>query len=178
MSRVVALGPVPVYYMSMDIGAAEVEVRRLAEQLIEQRELAESATRKAAGLGTIIRGYIEMFPELEPLVEQVTSGIPLDGSNTPRGAEAVRLILQGDPGRWWLVTELVEALKVRGWMPDSDNPANAVRTALERLIASPGSDVRKGRHDHDQSVVYGYTPDWAPPTNQAPAGYDPTEEPF
>lgn len=78
----------------------------------------------------------------------------------PRGAEAVPIILQGSPNQWFYVSELVEALKVRGWLPDSDNPANAVRTALERVMSTPSSDVFKTRRNN--KVLYSYRPDDAP----------------
>lgn len=166
--------PLP-YSESMDASHAEAEVLKLAEQLAEQRQLAESATRKVAGLRTIIRGYVEIFPELEPLVETATAGIPLGSDTaTPRGAEAVRLILQAQPNVWFVVSELVQGLGQRGWMPDSDNPANAVRTALERLLSSPNSDIVKERRH--QSVVYAYMPDRD--TDPPVPAYDSDEEPF
>ncbi|MFN2502659.1 MAG: hypothetical protein ABR540_00185 [Acidimicrobiales bacterium] len=150
---------------------AAAEVRRLAKAWLEESGRAEAAKRRAAGLMMIMRGYIEMFPELRdlPIDLNVDLGdpIPIDA---PRGAEAVRLVLQDTPNNWWLVSELVEALKGRHWLPESDNPANAVRTALERLLTNETSDVRKGKQNG--KVVYGYFPDEDVPT------YDYGEEPF
>lgn len=164
----------------MDAEQAEPQFRKLVAEWSQQRSLADTATRQAVALDKIIRGYIEMFPQFESVFED-EDFLPLGAESvpTPRGAEAVRLILQSRPGYNWWVTELVEALRSRDWLPDSDNPANAVRTALERLLASPESDVTK--HKYEGKVVYTYDPDRdpdAPVRNPAPAGYDPAEEPF
>ena len=109
------------------------------------------------GLTKIINGYVEMFPELARLVDRDALSAPLDHDETPRGAEAVRIILQDQPNVPWLVSELVNALDSRGWLPESTNPANAVRTALERLVAAPESDVVKGTRSG--KVIYSYEPD-------------------
>jgi len=94
-------------------------------------------------------------------------------ADPPKGAEAVRLILQESPNEWFFVSELVQALKARNWLPDSDNPANAVRTTLERLFNTPDSDVKKSRDINDK-VIYSYRPDDAP---AEPPSYN-DEEPF
>ena len=49
-----------------------------------------------------------------------------------------------------MVTQLTQP----GWLPDSDNPAPAVRTALERLVAA--GEVTKGRDDTG-TVTFRYT---------------------
>lgn len=159
----------------MDVNAAMVEVERLSKELIDQRRIADTANRAAAGLTTILRGYGQMFPELETVLDAagVSADEPVAGEDdgTPRGAEAVRRILHATPTRWWLVSELVAALNERGWLPASDNPANAIRTAVERLVNTSDSDVLKGRKDG--KVAYAYMPDQAAP------GYDFSgEEPF
>lgn len=158
--------------MGMEIAEAELFVRRAVKELADQRHLMETATRHASALTKIIAGYVEMFPELQQLVDADVN-LLLESDDTPKGAEAVRLILQASANEWWLVSELVESLRARGWLPDSENPANAVRAALERLLASPDSDIVKSRRGN--SVVYGYRPDDAPPTPAPPYG---DEEPF
>ena len=40
--------------------------------------------------------------------------------------------------------EHVEELERRGWLPDSDNPAPAVRTTMDRL-ATNNTNIIKGR---------------------------------
>jgi len=160
----------------MDEREAGEQVRRLTEEWVQQQQLAESSTRQATALSKIIKGYIEMYPELDDLVEDYVLDFSFDRDNAPRGAEAVRLILQDAPNEWLYVSELVERLKARDWLPESDNPANAVRTALERLVAnSAETDIVK--HHHSGKVVYGYMPDRAAsPPPSAGGGYD--EEPL
>lgn len=128
-------------------------------ELVDQQELAERAVRHAAGLNQIIAGYLRMFPELEddPMIEQVTL---FTAEGAPRGAEAVRIVLQDSPSEPFLVSELVQALNQRDWLPESANPANAIRTAVERLVKSEDSDIIKGESNNG-SVVYMYAPDRA-----------------
>lgn len=167
------------YGMSMDVHETEVVVRRLASELAEQRELAASASRNVSAIAKILAGYVEMYPELGYLVEDLPEP-EYDSDGTPRGIEAVRIILQERTNQWLLVSELVDALRDRGWLPDSDNPANAVRTALWRLVNTPESDVRKGRKLPSKKVVYSYRPD-DPPPDERPPDPEPTyddEEPF
>ena len=87
-----------------------------------------------------------------------------------------------DEDKWFTISDLTYVLENRGWLPESSNPPNAVRAAVERLV---GSDpfVHKSKNDSG-TVVYSYheTATSMPrksPANQAPAGdsyYD--EEPF
>lgn len=167
------------YAIPMEVGEADQTVRRLCAELATERARAEVAARNAAGLTKIIAGYVEMFPELQSVVDgDVNLFLLGDDDERPRGAEAVRLILQERPNYWWWVTELVDEMRNRGWLPESENPANAVRTALERLIASSDSDVVKGR-DSANKVIYSYRPDDPPPTGRpvpSEPAYD--EEPF
>jgi hypothetical protein len=159
----------------MEVEEAELLICRLVGELREQRLLAEKASRQAAALNKIIAGYLEMFPALGSLVDDdALLHLEYTDDDAPKGAEAVRIILQESPDQWFYVSRLVQELRERGWLPDSDNPANAVRTALERLINTSDSDVKKGR-DSNNRVVYSYRPDDAPPL--PPAGYD-DEEPF
>jgi len=176
----------------MEVGVAESRVRQLLIEIHELQQLAEAATRQATaleneatGLANIVRAYVDTFPTLESLLGN--SSVPGPGGEAPRGAEAVRLILQAEPDREWFVSELVNELRERDWLPDSDNPANAVRTALERLISSETSDIRKSRTPYNK-VVYSYSPDYEPDapneptaandTPGSPQTYDYGEEPF
>ncbi|HSH62353.1 MAG TPA: hypothetical protein VK988_22415 [Acidimicrobiales bacterium] len=159
----------------MEVDEAKRDVQRFAAAFLEFRSTAATATRNAAAVSKIIRGYVEMFPELRTLVDEDILSLDQErraGDDAPKGAEAVRLILQQEPDRWFYVSELVDALDSHGWLPDSENPANAVRTALERLINTPDSDVKKDRNSANK-VIYSYRPDDAPPLQ----GYD-DEEPF
>ncbi len=146
----------------MDIREAEKQVEQLAKEWVLQRNLAADATRQAAGLRKIVLGYLEMHPELAPTVERIAGGQAIAEEPTeegrPRGGEAIRQVLHENANFQFWVSEMVDALKSRGWLPDSDNPANAVRTALERLVADQDSDVYKTRQN-DGKVTYSYQPD-------------------
>lgn len=72
------------------------------------------------------------------------------------------------------VSEAVAELRKREWLPESDNPANAVRAALERLVANVEEDVFKG--NEYGYVTYTYDPDRIRP--DAGPGYGFDEEPF
>lgn len=141
----------------MDVDAARATVEQLVEEWSRQRLRAEDADRKAKALSTIIRGYVEMYPELEAPSQVTTEASAAD--DPPRGVEAVRQILHEHAGEKLYVSEIVAEMKERGWLPDSDNPANAIRTALERLVSTAGSDVRKTRYT-DGKVTYLYDPDY------------------
>jgi hypothetical protein len=161
----------------MEVEDAELLIRNFAAELTSLRETAADATRKAGAISKIVSGYLEMFPELRSVVDDDLLLRYRDQATieSPKGAEAVRLILQASPNQWFWVSELVEALRARGWLPDSDNPANAVRTALERLVSTPDSDVRKGRSGENK-VTYSYRPDDEAP-EPPPRDYG-DEEPF
>ena len=144
------------------------QIVNLAAELAVAEELVERKQREIAGLRKVLAGYAEMFPDnAVPILEQLLQEVPAavdDGR--PKGAEAVRQILQDQPEVWFRVSEMIPMLRSKGWLPESENPANAVRTALERLVNSEESDVHKDRHG--SAVVYSYRPD--------DARY--TEEPF
>lgn len=72
---------------------------------------------------------------------------------------------------------MVNALRARGWLPESDNPANAVRAALDRLWRSPDADVCKYTYANG-TVRYAYDPDLERTTvpQDPDPGFD--EEPF
>jgi hypothetical protein len=149
----------------VNVDTARIQVEDLSEELERQEERLEAAGRAVSGLKKMIAALYEMFPELKEMVG-TPSGVDLDESDAPKGTNALRLILQEQPGTQFYVTELVDELRVRGWLPDSDNPANAVRTAFERLVATPGSDVYKEwitLANGAKKVIYVYDPDRAPP---------------
>jgi hypothetical protein len=144
----------------------------LARHAVRQEEIAAMAQRNAVAARAIVSGYVEMYPDLRPQVERIFGGelaalerlvAATEAEKVrPRGAEAVSLILQEKPGEQFAVSELVKGLRDRGWLPESENPANAVRTALERLVADSTADVRKHRYRTGRgtySVSYSYDPD-------------------
>jgi hypothetical protein len=156
----------------MDVGEGRQLLSNWAMELRMHRQRAADSARKISAIQKIVAGLLEMFPELAGEFDLETE-FKADG--VPRGAEAVRIVLQESPNEWFYVSALVDELRARGWLPESENPANAVRAALERLIATPGSDVKKGRDGMQNKVAYSYRPDDAPPDPEPPR-YD--EEPF
>jgi hypothetical protein len=137
---------------------ARTEVDAMLVQLTEARNAVAASERRVAYVRKSIEALIELHPELEDLLpEELDSEGP-----RPRGAEAVFEVLESD---WETVPSVVNLLERRGWAPVSSNPANAVRTALERLVAA--KRIEKGRTDRKE-VVYRKKKD----------GYDYDEEPF
>jgi ATP/maltotriose-dependent transcriptional regulator MalT len=158
----------------MQFEEAKALVRQLAAEWAERQHVASVAADQATKLAGIIAAYIDMFPELALVVRDVTGQLPAPGaedSNAPKGAEAVRIVLQENVKVQYYVSEMVEELRQRGWLPESDNPANAVRAALDRLSGDSASDVHKQRFN-DRTVTYIYDPDRDPGPD-----YD-DEEPF
>jgi hypothetical protein len=61
---------------------------------------------------------------------------------------------------WYTIPEMVDALEERGWLPQSDNPANAVRAALTRAVAQGVWGVQRGRQrGSDGLLVFRYNPE-------------------
>jgi hypothetical protein len=55
----------------------------------------------------------------------------------PRGASAIRAVLDEDKDRGWTIRELTEEIARRGWAPEGSNrPEAAVRAAFDRLRKS------------------------------------------
>lgn len=105
---------------------------------------------------------LEVYPPPEgglasaPTVTASRQGVP-DSDDRPRGQEAVVRVMQESVGKWWPVGLVTEELSKRGWLPESDNPANAVRAALDRLVAIEDSGFRKDR-GKSGAVTYSYRP--------------------
>lgn len=159
----------------MDVGEGRQLLSNWTTELQAQRRRQAESARKISAIEKIVAGLLEMFPDLAGEFD-FEPGSSSEAGGVPKGAEAVRIILQEHPNDWFYVSELVDKLRLRGWLPESDNPANAVRAALERLLTADDSDVQK-RRDHSDKVVYSYRPDDAPDPGP-PAGYSYDEEPF
>ena len=146
--------------VELDETKALKAVSDLLDELLTARRAMDLAQRRAAGLRKMIEAVVEMFPAAEDLLPE-----DLDGSDEPRprGAEAVRRVLLADRGVYYSVPGLVTLLAQRNWLPDSASPANAVRTAAERLV---DQGVIQKTRSIDDAVIYGY-----------PGRYD-GEEPF
>ncbi len=127
--------------------AAEL-VGELLDQLRESRDAVDRHQRRAAGVRRVIGGVVEIFPALEDMLPEDID--PEEGPR-PRGTEAVRRALDEHPGTWFRVAGVVEMLRINTWLPESSNPANAVRTALERAVEAK---VAKKSRSTDGAVIY------------------------
>ncbi len=116
---------------NLDEKRATELVAELLDTLLEARDAVEQSQRRAAGVRRMISGLLEMFPALEDMLPE---DIDPEEEARPRGTAAVRRVLDDQPGDWFAVAGVVELLLRRGWLPESSNPANAVRTALERAV--------------------------------------------
>ncbi len=134
------------------------EARELLSRAVVDRnealaaELLARRTIESAEL--MIRSLTIRFPELDE--KQLVSDQdpqPMPTSDlSPRGAEAVLRVLQVNENKDFNVADMVTALAERKWLPDSTDPANAVRTALERLLNSDTPGVKKIKRQG--TVVY------------------------
>ena len=87
-------------------------------------------------------------------------------------------MLQVAENQWFTVMQMVEALDERNWLPDSQNPPNAVRAALERLVTANDSHVEKGKYNNG-TVIYRYHDEAIQAHSPKPvSGYGFDEEPF
>jgi hypothetical protein len=154
--------------------------RELLRASRTDREEAREAVARGQAIiesaGLIIQGVLRAFPELAE--EEQEFGELWDPEQTDRplrSGEAILQILQLQEDEWVSVQEMVEGLDRRGWLPEGENPANAVRTALERLVAS-NPHVEKGKPYENGSVRYRFSD---LPRPEIPAyPYTSDEEPF
>jgi hypothetical protein len=177
------------------------QVRQYAREWVEagakaQRSQAQAVAdaEYARSIGDLLWSFLKLAPELAGTVENIAGVLPprpadlgpLAGEAAPTTGDAVRLVLQEKPGYEFWISEVVNELRERGWLPPSANPANAIRTSLERLIAKTNSDTYKRRWT-DGTVTYSYMPDREAGSpriieggrNYAAGGYDELgEEPF
>ncbi|HEX6422779.1 MAG TPA: hypothetical protein VFZ79_04825 [Acidimicrobiales bacterium] len=127
----------------------EIEARHILRSL--RRELADAeatvaaAQHRVGALQKLVSGYVELFPALA--APDATA--PPDEVTKPRGQEAVLKVMESPEfrGRYWTVTAMTDALSERAWLPESNTPGNAVRTALDRL-AEKEPRVHKGPGSH------------------------------
>ncbi len=158
------------------------EARELLREC--QRDRDEGRMAVAAGQATIesaqliIQGILKRFPDLGADEQEWGGDLWEPKGDRPRGSEAVLSLLQVAENQWFTVVEMTEALEERNWLPESQNPPNAVRAALERLVAASDSHVEKGKYNSG-TVVYRYHNETSQVPSSLPApGYGFDEEPF
>jgi len=139
---------------------SEAEAREMLHKFQEARVIAYRdlghAEGRIQGMTEAIRGLIKAFPDLAEEVDDVEVEVQVLGR--PKGSDAVRQILVSQPNTAFSVNEMVQALNIRGWLPLSENPANAVRVALERVIAADDNMFFKSRGDENNPVRYYFQP--------------------
>jgi hypothetical protein len=125
----------------------EATAKRAVDDL--RMEIARGEKRLAAQR-KLVAGYLELYPSLAT-----------EEAGVPKGQEAVRRVLTEAPGKWFTVAQVVDELTNRGWTPESDDPANAVRSALARVETSDPFHIQKRTSGRGAGagVVYRYSPD-------------------
>ncbi|MCA1702848.1 MAG: hypothetical protein LC808_06080 [Actinobacteria bacterium] len=167
----------------MERHEAERILASLRVELDTTEATVRSATQRAGALRKLIEGYVELFPDLatdstvSPASVEAESSVGqptlVQRDPRPRGQEAIRQVMQKAVGKWWTVSSLVRELEQRGWLPDSEIPASAVRTAVERLVSTdPNVHKDKGRTG---AVTYSFRP-FAPPHEVESNGHSPVHE--
>jgi hypothetical protein len=139
----------------MDLDEARDLLSRTEQERMDARTQIRSARTTLESCRLIIQGIVKRYPELESEDLGADDGEWELEDERPTGMEAVYRILLASEGSKFSVRGMVAELKSRGWTPNSATPANAVRTALERLRASPATAVSKGTNS-DGTVVYWY----------------------
>ena len=60
-------------------------------------------------------------------------------ADAPKGTDALRTLFDSEPSRTWSLSELLDALGSRGWLPASRRPEEGVRISLKRLVERGGA---------------------------------------
>jgi hypothetical protein len=156
----------------MNLEEARSLLVQCQQDRVEAQLQAESAKATAESATLIIQGLIRRYPELREQATVADLEWEVTVSEGPTTAEAVLQILQVNEGQLYTVREMVNALGALDRLPQSENPANAVRTALERL-RKQNLGVSK-RYDRDGVIAYAF--DEPEPASGGGYGFD--EEPF
>jgi hypothetical protein len=119
----------------------------LNKNLSEQREVEQRVRSHRRILHALKVAYPFLHDEEEP--DSPDEGVP-----TPRGLNAVRLILAGQRGEWMTSTEVHREMVERGWAPDTDNGAAMTRSSLNRAVKM--DKIRKKRDG--TRMVYRWRP--------------------
>lgn len=163
----------------MDIEQGRSLLRGAQADRIEARKQLDVAQATIEASQLIIQGVLRRFPELAA-EEKEWEAAWEEAANPerPKGSDAVLQVLQVNENQWFTIRELVRQLEQLQWIPDSANPPNAVRAAVERLVKTPDSGVIKAE-DGDGTVVYRFSEPVTPqPAPRLPSDKYYDEEPF
>jgi hypothetical protein len=163
--------------LSMDREYAQELLDKARRDFQDAQVELEGAQATIDSTRLIVQGILRRFPDLVGDESWWWEYVPPEPADRPRGSEAVLQVLKVHEEQCFWIPGLVEALQELELLPDSANPANAVRTAVERLVADPESGVKKGRDR--RSVFYWYSDaneEVVDTSSQGGYGFD--EEPF
>jgi hypothetical protein len=152
------------------------EVEKMYRDAKRERQLArrqmDLAQQTIQALTRVMDGYAMLYPDLRETEADAGQQRLLVGSaiakattstSNPRGQEAVLTVMKEDgfANHRWTIADMTEELNRRGWPPESENPENAVRAALNRLAKIEGSGVVRLR-TKDRGLIFRYRPEGAP----------------
>jgi hypothetical protein len=160
----------------MDRDQARTMLEAVDAEYVETQDEIRKQRSRLDGIIEVRRGLLRMFPDLrEETAPDPGADVEMD---RPKGAEAVKWILEHTAGKWFSVPMVHRELEVREWVPGgSDKPMNATRAALDRLVTSDPQHFKKDRGEKSGKAVYAYKPSATQPINEVsevPAlAYDP-----
>ena len=109
-----------------------------AAETAERGKTAPARRARPKGQGTGAGGAPP--PQATPAAPEPVEPPASSAADAPRGTDALRLVLEGDPQRAWALPDLLEALGTRGWLPTSRRPEEGIRISLKRLVERGGAE--------------------------------------
>lgn len=129
----------------------EQTLPELERELADARRTVQVAQKRADALQKIVEGVRELNGHAGEIALQLpvfTLGpASPDAPNAPRGREAVRRAVAERPGIWTL-SEVVESLRVRGWLTNR----KATEVAVHRMV-NTGEARRIGHGTYEFPAV-------------------------
>lgn len=121
------------------------------------RDEVTATERRLGALRKLVEGYLELFPDLaDSAAASAAAAAESQPDGRPKGQEAIRRVLMESPGKWFTVPYMLEELRRRDWLPDTDEPGNAIRASLTRVVADPV--FQKSRGAKTGAVTFAYKP--------------------
>jgi hypothetical protein len=134
--------------------------RRLRLDLRKVNDEIARLQHRQESLGMVLKGLEELHPELRP---------SSDGDPEPRRGKAAVLHVLKEARRPLTISEIVQELQLRDWLPQSSrNPDAAVRQSLRRLDDDGESIVKT---QAGRSAAYSYSTE-APETGASARVYE------
>ena len=143
-----------VYIASMELDEARDLLSRTDAERREAVEQIKTAQATVDSCRLIMQGILRRFPQLNSDSLGADDGDWVLEDSRPTGAAAVYKVLLDNDKQGYSVARMVNELQNRNWLPNSANPANAVRTALERVRADPKWGVLKDVNPEGTVIYY------------------------